>query len=88
MQNIVIRTKKDENDFRDLAFKPDDANTIYAGSKNIVRSKDGDTRWLPITGAEFDLDLDSVPVNFNIKRINLAVSPAAPGRHYTNILGT
>jgi hypothetical protein len=87
-KNIAIRGKKDENDFRGLVFKPDDANTIYAGSKNIFRSTDGGTKWAPITGEAYDLKLDSLPDSFKVKRINLAVSPAAPERLYAYILGT
>jgi len=87
-RNIALRAKKDENDFRGLVFKPDDANTIYAGAKNIFRSTDGGVEWEQITSPDFDLDLDSLPYSFKVKRINLAVSPAAPSRLYAYILGT
>jgi len=87
-KNVSIRSKIDESDFRGLAFKPDDSNTIYASSKNIFRSSNGGRNWTSITGDEFDLNLDSLPDSFTIKRINLAVSPAAPERLYAYISGT
>jgi hypothetical protein len=87
-KNVSIRNKKDENDFRGLAFKPDDSNTIYASSKNIFRSQNGGSNWTSITGSEFNLDLTNLPDSFSIKRINIAVSPAAPERLYAYISGT
>jgi hypothetical protein len=87
-KNVAIGRRKGENDFRGLAFKPDDSNVIYASGKNIYRSGNGGITWQSITGPQYDLDLESLPNSFTIKRINIAVSPAAPERLYAYISGT
>jgi len=86
--NVTMRSREGESDFRGLAFKPDDSNTVYASGKDIFRSTNGGTAWESITGQDYDMDLDSLPNSFTIKRINIAVSPAAPERIYAYILGT
>lgn len=74
-------------DTRGIAFKPDDANTVYAAGKGIFRSPDGGKTWTPITGEEFGLDLQNLKDSLSVRRINIAVSPAAPQRLYAYILG-
>ena len=74
-------------DFRGLAFKPDDSNTIYASSRDIFRSTDGGRKWQCITGDAFGLKLDTLPDDFTISRINIAVTPANPDRLYAYMVG-
>lgn len=86
-KNVFEGNKKGITDFRGLAFKPDDSNTIYASSKDIFRSHNGGKNWESITGEKYGLDLYNLPDSFAINRINIAVSPAAPERIYAYISG-
>jgi hypothetical protein len=74
-------------DTRGIEFKPDDSNTIYASGTGIFRSQDGGKNWKSITGIEFNLDLNNLKDSLIVRRINIAVSPAAPQRLYAYILG-
>lgn len=76
-----------EADFRSVLLKPDDANVIYAGSKDIFRSGDSGETWERLTGMNFGLDLRSMADTFAVDRINLAVTIANPGRLYAYIMG-
>lgn len=76
-----------EQDFRSVALKPDDANVVFAGSKDIFRSKDGGENWERLTSEINGLDLRSMADTFAIDRINLAVSLANPERLYAYIMG-
>lgn len=76
-----------KRDVRGIVFKPGDANIIYASGKDIFRSEDGGNSWITITGWDVDLDLENLPDNLKVRRINIAVTPAAPERLYAYILG-
>jgi len=86
-ENVFKGFLPGEEDFRSVVFKPDDANVIYAGSKDIFKSEDGGENWERLTGDGFGLDLRNVADTFVIDRINLAVTPAAPNRLYAYIMG-
>ncbi len=83
----VFTGNKYSEDFRGLAFKPDDANTIFASGKDIYISENGGKSWKSLTGIITGLDLQNLPDSFAVKRINIAVSPAAPGRIYAYLEG-
>lgn len=74
-------------DFRGLAIKPDESDVIYASSTDIFRSNDGGNNWHSLTGPEYLLDLENLPDDFKVKRINLTVTPAAPERLYAYLYG-
>lgn len=74
-------------DVRGIAYKPGDANTIYASGKDIFISEDGGNTWESLTGEKFRMDLKNLPDSFQVRRINIAVTPADPERLYAYILG-
>ncbi|MBE0639047.1 MAG: hypothetical protein IH598_11050 [Bacteroidales bacterium] len=86
-KNVFAGLLPGEQDFRSVVIKPDDANVIYAGSKDIFRSKDSGISWERLTGGSFGLDLRSIADTFAVDRINLAVTPANPERLYAYIIG-
>jgi len=84
----VLKGLEGASDFRGIAFKPDDSNTIYASGTSILRSTDGGETWQSLTGSGFSLDLKNLPDSFQVIRINIAVTPAAPENLYAYLLGT
>lgn len=84
----VCKSPENKSDFRGIAFKPDDSNTIYASGSGIFRSIDGGESWQSLTGSRFLLDLENLPDSFQVQRINIAVTPAAPENLYAYLLGT
>ena len=86
-KNVTRHTPAEAEDFRGLALKPDDAKTLFISGTEIFRSTDGGNTWQAITGEDFGLDLESLPDQFRASRINIAVTPADPGRLYAYILG-
>ncbi len=86
-KNVFENIDPELRDIRGLAFKPDDSNTIYASGKDIFVSKDGGETWQKLSGQKYDLDMNKLPENLKVRRINIAVSPAAPNRLYAYIIG-
>lgn len=84
----VFEGVENQSDFRGVVFKPDDANTIYASGTGIFRSTSGGETWESLTGDQCSLNLTSLPDSFSVKRINIAVTPAAPENLYAYVLGT
>ena len=79
---------ENQHDFRGVTFKPDDANTIYASGTGIFRSTNGGETWESLTGRQYTLNLTNLPDSFSVKRINIAVTPAAPKNLYAYVIGT
>ncbi len=86
-KNVFKGLTPNDHDFRSVEFKPDDSNVIYAAGRDIFRSPDGGDTWESMTGEHTGLDLTSLPNDFKIDRINLAVTPADPNRLYGYIMG-
>jgi len=86
-ENVFAKIPKEIRDSRGIAFKPDDSNTIYAAGKGIFRSQDSGNSWHSVTGKDFGLDLMNLKDSLVVRRINIAVSPAAPDRLYAYIIG-
>ena len=86
-ENVFTQIDPGLRDTRGIAFKPGDANTIYASGKEIFISTDSGRSWKPLTGSAYNFVLDSLPDDFKVRRINIAVTPANPGRLYAYILG-
>jgi hypothetical protein len=59
-RNAFSEIPPELRDTRGIAFKPDDANTIYAAGQGIFRSRDGGNTWAPITGEGFEMDLENL----------------------------
>ncbi|HZK08042.1 MAG TPA: hypothetical protein VFC92_07555 [Bacteroidales bacterium] len=86
-ENTFKNIDKELRDTRGIAYKPGNANVAYASGQDIFVSKDGGTSWHPLTGPETGIEIDNLPDSLVVRRINLAVSPAAPERLYVYILG-
>lgn len=86
-ERVFMGRNSRERDFRSVEFKPDNANVVYAGSRDIFVSRDGGESWGLMTGEDKGLKMDEIPNDFQIDRINLAVTPAAPERLYAYIMG-
>ncbi|MFP4471416.1 MAG: hypothetical protein ACLFPE_12055 [Bacteroidales bacterium] len=86
-KNVTRHTPAGAEDFRGLELKPDDPKTLFISGTKIFRSTDGGNTWQAITGEDFGLDLENLPDQFRASRINIAVTPADPGRLYAYILG-
>lgn len=74
------------DDFRGLEFHPTNPNTMYTSSTDIFKSSNGGDTWVSMTGQNTGLDLTSLP-NFQVRRINIAVTPSDPSRLYAYING-
>lgn len=74
------------DDFRGLEFHPTNPNTMYTSSTDIFKSTNGGNSWVSMAGQHLGLDLSSLP-NFQVRRINITVTPAAPDRLYAYING-
>lgn len=86
-ENAFKNIDNNKRDTRGIAFKPGDANVAYASGQDIFISENGGGSWHSLTGSHTGLDLDNLPDSLIVRRINLAVSPAAPERLYAYILG-
>lgn len=75
-------------EFRGLEFKPGNPNTIYAGGKDIYKSTDGGSTWTSMTGPSTGLDITTLPNDFSVESINIAVSQNDPDRVYAYLEGT
>jgi hypothetical protein len=78
--------KKDQ-EFRAVKFQHGNSKVIFASGKDIYKSKDGGENWKSITGVGTGLELDKLPREFEVTRINLALTPADPNRIYAYIEG-
>jgi hypothetical protein len=86
-ENAFQNIDKSKRDTRGIDYKPGNANVAYASGQDIFISEDGGDNWRSITGPATGLDIDNLPDSLVVRRINLAVSPAAPERLYAYILG-
>jgi len=79
---------KGHTEWRELIFKPGDAQTVYASGEDIFRSTDGGLTWhsLTSTGQE-GLILSELPTAPIYLRINITATPADPDRLYAEIFG-
>lgn len=75
-------------ELKGLEFKPNDNQTIYASGTDIYRTTDGGSNWASMTGIGTGLELNNLPDNFGVFRINIAVTPANPDLVYAYIVGT
>lgn len=86
-ENTFKDIDKALRDTRGIAYKPGDANVAYASGQDIFISEDGGASWHSLTGPATGIEIDNLPDSLVVRRINLAVSPAAPERLYAYILG-
>jgi hypothetical protein len=77
----------DVTELRGLCFKPDNASTIYTSGRDIYKSTDDGDNWVSMTGSTTDLDLNDLPDDFEVHRINIAVTPANAELLYAYIVG-
>jgi hypothetical protein len=73
-------------EFRGLEFKPNNPGVVYASGTDIYKSVDGGISWNSMTGMERGIDLRNDP-NFTVKRINIAVTPAAAEKLFAYVEG-
>lgn len=74
-------------EIKGLEFRPGTPQTMYASGLDIYRSTDGGNTWSSMTGGTTGLNLGSLPNNFVVRRINIAVSPANTAKVYAYITG-
>lgn len=81
-QKVLSFSSLELNDFRGLAFKPGlgNSNIVYASGRDIYKSTNGGSTFTPIS-------INSLPVDYEAKMINLAVTPADPDRLYAYVTG-
>lgn len=77
-ENTFKGIDKGFRDTRGIAYKPGDANVAYASGQDIFISKDSGASWHSLTGPATGIEIDNLPDSLVVRRINLAVSPAAP----------
>lgn len=77
----------DVTELRGLCFKPDNVTTIYTSGRDIYKSTDDGNNWVSMTGPTTGLDLNDLPDDFEVDRINLAVTPANAELLYAYIVG-
>lgn len=64
----VTFTQQQTGSFKDMEFKPTDANTVYACGSEFYKSTDNGQTWSKIT--------TGLPIVTNVSRIAIAVTPA------------
>ena len=84
---FYVSEEIDDLELKGLEFKPNNPQTIYASGVDIYQSTDGGNVWASMTGTGTGLHLDSLPNNFGVYRINIAVTPANPNNLYAYIVG-
>lgn len=77
----------DVTELRGLCFKPDNASTIYTSGRDIYKSTDDGDNWVSMTGPTTGLNLNDLPDDFEVHRINIAVTPANAELLYAYIVG-
>lgn len=77
----------DDLELKGLEFKPNNPQIMYASGVDIYESTDGGDIWASITGTGTGLDLNNLPNNFGVFRINIAVTPANVDNLYAYITG-
>lgn len=77
----------DDLELKGLEFNPDNPQNLYASGTDIYQSNDGGDIWTSMTGAGTGLDLDNLPNDFGVFRINIAVTPANSDNLYAYITG-
>jgi hypothetical protein len=86
-ENTFNNIDSNKRDVRGIAYKPGEANVAYASGQDVFVSEDGGASWRSLTGSATGLDIGNLPDSLVVRRINIAVSPAAPERLYAYILG-
>jgi len=71
-----------DHEFRGLAFHPNNPNIVYSSGTDIYKSIDGGDAWYSITGPTTGLDLENMPNDFQLNRINITVTPASGAANY------
>jgi hypothetical protein len=79
---------QDDQELRGLCFKPDNSDVIYLSGKDIYRSNNGGQNWASMTGIGTGLELDELDDNFQVNRINLALTPANASLLYAYVVGS
>ncbi len=74
-------------EFKGLEFMPGTMTTLYASGRDIYRSVDYGSNWESLTGTGTGLELDNLPNDFTINRINIAVTPAESDALFAYIQG-
>jgi hypothetical protein len=75
-------------DFRGIEFMPGNTQVVYLSGKDILKSVDGGSTWIGMTGPTTGLDWSLLASNnFKPVVINLAVTPADPNRVYAYVNG-
>lgn len=69
-------------EWRGLVFHPTNPNIVYASGQDVYRSVDGGLTWTSMANNQGDFTLPS-----QIRRINIAVTPASPNYLYAFVVG-
>lgn len=77
----------DDQYLRGLCYKPDNPSVIYSSGLDIYSSSNDGNTWSSMTGPGTGLDIESLPENFEVQRINIAVTPANPALLYAYVVG-
>ncbi len=85
--SIAFAPLDSDDALKGIAYHPSQSDTVYISGKDIYKTYDGGEHWDRMTGKGTELDWDSLPGNFEVERINIAVSKAAPDRLYAYVVG-
>jgi hypothetical protein len=77
----------DDTELKGFEFEPGDENHMYISGTDIYESIDGGLTWTSMTGPTTDLDIENLPNDFEVKRINIAVTPANNNLLYAYLVG-
>lgn len=80
--------KSIDRELKGLEFKPQNPSTLYASGLDIYVSKNEGRLWTSMTGAKTGLNLENMPDNFKVDRINIAVTEANKDVVFAYITGT
>jgi hypothetical protein len=76
-----------DRELKGLEFRPAHSNTIYTSGVDIYRTINGGSTWTTMTGPGTGLDLQKMPDEFKVDRINIAVTEANNQLLYAYIVG-
>lgn len=86
--HVLNNTDINDNELYGLVFRPSlPYETIIASGRDIYLSVDEGDTWNSITGPSTGLDLNDLPNNFVVSRINIAVTAANPNKLLAYIVG-
>jgi hypothetical protein len=83
----ITSTWVDDGELKGFEFEPGDETHLYMSGTDIYESTDAGQTWSSMTGDTVGLNLQNLPDDFEVKRINIATTAANSDLVYAYIVG-